>query len=352
MGQVVGELASADDAMRASMDPGTREVIRSVTVEVPSPPSLMRCSWCHPVRRKGWFTQVSAKLRPCAKPAGSWRATQLRPPGRSKVVVPSRRLLASERRRMPPRVWLGYQSDGAPVAYFENRNEAEVSFSVSQVISVQGTRVEEEEVLGPAIPAVKMTCHDRKLDRVFCAFIDEVRERIVRGAGALEVIQMSASEWRSLLQVASAPLSENTAAGIFGELRFLESAVIELGANAVEMWQRSPQEVHDFIGPHARVEVKASTFQTRSAVTVHGLHQLELPVTGTLTLAVVEVQRHGSESIDDVVARLRESGVGGEILTEKLRDSGYVIGMPGSEESLVRSPFLSAFGRSRQTQLC
>lgn len=241
-------------------------------------------------------------------------------------------VLASE--DASPRVWLGYQSDGAPVAYFENRNEAEVSFSVSQVISVQGTRVEEEDALGPAIPAVKMTCHDRKLDRVFCAFIDEVRERIVRGAGALEVIQMSASEWRSLLQVASAPLSENAAAGIFGELRFLESAVIELGANAVEMWQRSPQEVHDFIGPHARVEVKASTFQTRSAVTVHGLHQLELPVTGTLTLAVVEVQRHGSESIDDVVARLRESGVGGEILTEKLRDSGYVIGMPGSESLL------------------
>ncbi|MGL3148955.1 PD-(D/E)XK motif protein [Microbacterium sp. A82] len=230
-----------------------------------------------------------------------------------------------------PRAWLGYQSDGTPAAYFENGQESEVSFSVSQVISVHGTLVKTDLTRGLAIPAVKVTCHDQKLDQVFYAFIDEVRERISLGADALEVIEASASEWRSLLQVATTPLTGNAAAGIFGELRFLEAAVIELGANAVEIWQRSPQEIHDFIGSHARVEVKSSTFQTRSAVTIHGLRQLEPPGTGTLTLAVAEIQKHGSESIDDVVARLRERGVSSAILTEKLRDSGYVTGMPGSE---------------------
>lgn len=230
-----------------------------------------------------------------------------------------------------PRVWLGHQSDGTLTAYFETEHELESPFSISQVISVHGIRVEDESARGTAICAVKVACHDRKLDQVFCSFLDEVREHVTDGADAVEVIQMCASEWRTLLQVATTLLSANAAAGIFGELCFLESLVVELGIHAVNMWQRSPHEMHDFIGHGARVEVKTSAFQDRSVITVHGLRQLEPPVTGTLTLAVAEVQRHGSESIDDVVVRLRQRGVSGELLTEKLRDVGYVVGMPGSQ---------------------
>lgn len=238
-------------------------------------------------------------------------------------------LLASS--EVYPRVWLGHQSDGTPTAYFETEHALESPFSVSQVISVYGIRVEDESARGTPICAVRVACHDQKLDEVFCSFIDEVREHVADGWDAVEIIQTSASEWRSLLQVATTPLSGNAAAGVFGELCFLEALVVELGLHSVDMWQRSPQEMHDFIGDSARVEVKTSAFQDRSVVTVHGLRQLEPPATGTLTLAVAEIQRHGSESIDDVVVRLRELGVSGDLLTEKLRDAGYVVGMPGSQ---------------------
>ena len=231
-----------------------------------------------------------------------------------------------------PRVWLGHQQDGAPSAYFEVEVPRDLNFSVSQVISVRALQVEDESSTGMTIPVVKLTCHDRKLDRVFCAFVDELRERIHDGANVVAVIHASASDWRSLLQVAAISLSENAAAGIYGELRLLEAIVAELGAAAASMWQRSPREMHDFIGLGARIEVKTSAFQNRAAVTIHGLRQLEPPETGTLTLAVAEVQKHGGETIDTVVNRLRDRGVDGQLLTEKLRDSGYVAGMPGSEE--------------------
>ena len=211
-----------------------------------------------------------------------------------------------------PRVWLGHQQDGAPSAYFEVEVPRDLNFSVSQVISVRALQVEDESSTGMTIPVVKLTCHDRKLDRVFCAFVDELRERIHDGANVVAVIHASASDWRSLLQVAAISLSENAAAGIYGELRLLEAIVAELGAGAASMWQRSPREMHDFIGLGARIEVKTSAFQNRAAVTIHGLRQLEPPETGTLTLAVAEVQKHGGETIDTVVNRLRDRGVDGQ----------------------------------------
>ncbi|MGO1414219.1 PD-(D/E)XK motif protein [Agrococcus casei] len=230
-----------------------------------------------------------------------------------------------------PRIWLGYLHEGLPVAYFESSTGTEVDFSVSQVISVRSVVVDDETDSGIPIPAVRVMCHDARLDRVFCFFIDEVRERIRDGAIAVDVIQSSAAAWRSLLQIATSELSDSQAAGIYGELRFLLAAVEAIGPDAIDAWQRSPHDMHDFTTERSRVEVKASAFQNRSAVTIHGLRQLEPPASGTLTLAVAEIQKHGDESISDVADRLRGLGVRDDVLIERLRDAGYVDGMLGSE---------------------
>lgn len=229
------------------------------------------------------------------------------------------------------RTWLGYQEGQFAAAYFELGSARNISFSVSQVISVQDVEVNDDETAIRS-HALKVVCHEPRLDNVFFVFIDEVRAAIGDEADVVDVVQSAASDWRHLLQVAMTELSEPAAAGIYGELRFLESAVERLGPTAAETWQRTSQDMHDFTGDSARVEVKTSAFQDRSAVTVHGLRQLEPPVSGTLTLAVAEIQRHGTDSLDQAAERLRELGVDRAILTKKLRDAGYVEGMPGSDE--------------------
>lgn len=229
------------------------------------------------------------------------------------------------------RTWLGYQEGKFAAAYFETGSERNISYSVSQVISVQNVEVSDDET-DTRTHALKVVCHDPRLDKVFFVFIDEVRSVVGDETDVIDVVQTAASNWRRLLQVAMTEVSESVAAGLYGELRFLEGAVERLGPSAVESWQRTPHDMHDFTGDSARVEVKTSAFQDRSAVTVHGLRQLEPPIDCSLTLAVAEIQRHGTDSLDQLTERLRQSGVDHGILTEKLREAGYVEGMPGSED--------------------
>lgn len=231
----------------------------------------------------------------------------------------------------PHRAWQGEDDRGRQVVYFEDGSGTSKSFSISRVITVDQQKVRIEES-GETVDSVKVTCHDAQLARVFFGFMNQVRDRISQGVDAMRVITDSASEWRSLLQLATSEISEPAAAGLYGELRFLESAIDEQGASALESWQRSEQDVHDFIAEDARVEVKTSAFQNRAAVTVHGLKQLEPPAGATLTLAVAEVQRHGGETIDQVVERIRSMGVDHEAFLEKLHGAKFVPGMPGAAD--------------------
>lgn len=231
----------------------------------------------------------------------------------------------------PRRVWLGVDADSLSVAYFEVDDPKEVSFSVSQVISVQTVEVNEAET-GETLSTVKLTCLENRLREVFYVFIDETLSRLQGCQSAVQVIRSSAEEWRSLLQVARGGLDGPTAAGIYGELVFLEDACRQVGPEMLKCWQRSSQDVHDFIGASARVEVKTSSFQSRAVVGIHGLKQMEAPVDGTLTLAVVEIEKHTGETLDEVVDRLLGLGLNAEKLTEKLADSGFVRGMPGAAD--------------------
>lgn len=230
----------------------------------------------------------------------------------------------------PRRAWFGIDIERHPVAYFEVPPDTVTSFSVSKTISVLTLDV--TDLAGDRLTTVKLTCHEAQLAEVFYSFLEDVLERLDGSRSVTGVITACAADWRSLLQIAGAPLSESAAAGLYGELRFLEDAVRALGPVALETWQRSERDVHDFIADGARVEVKTSAFQNRAAVTVHGLKQLEPPQGATLTLAVAEVQRHGGETLDSVVERLLELGVERDVLVDKLAGAKYVIGMPGASE--------------------
>lgn len=227
------------------------------------------------------------------------------------------------------RAWFGHDAAQRPVAYFEARGHESPSFSVSKVIAVEPMQVEPEGG-GEPVHVIKLTCHASQLAQVFFAFMDEILVRLSASAAPEIVIPAAASEWRSLLQTALSPISEATAAGLYGELKFLENTVRVLGGDALWTWQRSGFDAHDFIGDDARVEVKTSSFQNRAAVTVHGLKQLEVPIATTLTLAVGEVQKSGDDSVDSVIERLLPLVSEREDLLRKLQRVGYVPGMPGA----------------------
>lgn len=236
-------------------------------------------------------------------------------------------VLAVPGRERPHRVWLGRDGDRQAAAYLETVDGVTPNFSVSQVLSVQNARVVDDSS-SEEINTAKVTCHEPALTNVFHVFIDEILERLLPDANAVKVVSTAASEWRSLLKVARSGLSETAAAGLYGELRFLRDLVSVLGPTYLDCWQRRSHDVHNFISSQARVEVKTSSLQSRSAVTIHGLRQLDVPQGATLTLAVAEVQSHGDETIDSLAEQISAMGVDRELLVRKLADVGYVRGMP------------------------
>lgn len=233
--------------------------------------------------------------------------------------------------KAPHRAWLGFDNDNCAVAYFENVNGKELDFAVSQAILIRTTIVD-DALSGDRVPTVRVSCLDPKLVEVFYGFMDDVIERLETNVDVLQTLVVAAGEWRSLLQVSQNPLSDSMAAGLYGEVCFLEQLTREIGPTSLNMWQRSERDVHDFIAKGSRIEVKCSSFQNRATVTIHGLRQLEPPTNSTLTLAVAEVQKHGGETIDNVLERILALGVNRDLLTKKLADSHYVIGMPGADQ--------------------
>lgn len=224
------------------------------------------------------------------------------------------------------RAWFGTDARERPVAYFEIGDQKLTPFAVSQVIDV----VPVETVIwdrSEEVRAAKVTCRDARLDNVFIAFMDDVTSQLGE-RNAVDVLVSSASAWRNLLRVVKQGLSDSASAGLYGELRFLEELVRHCGAEAIETWQRDGHDVHDFIADRVRVEVKTSSFQNRQVVSIHGLKQLDVPMTGSLFLAVAEIEKHGEgEQVDIVVDRLLEAGVPIDVFTQKLEAAGFVRGM-------------------------
>lgn len=229
------------------------------------------------------------------------------------------------------RAWFGADFHERPVAYFEIGDQKLTPFAVSQVIDV----VPVETFVGDVsedVRAAKVTCRDSRLDDVFIAFMDDVTSQLGE-RNAVDVLVSSAAAWRNLLRVVKQGLSDTAAAGLYGELRFLEDLVHHCGPQVITTWQRDGQDIHDFIADRIRVEVKTSSFQNRQAVSVHGLKQLEVPASGPLVLVVAEIEKHGDgEQIDSVVDRILEAGVPIDVFSQKLEAVGFVRGMSSLDD--------------------
>lgn len=224
------------------------------------------------------------------------------------------------------RVWFGADHTGRRVAYFEIGTERFDSFAVSKVLEVTpvDTKIEGDE---SHVRAAKVICRDDRLNDVFIALMEDVVSKL-GPSSSLRVLLNSIATWRRLLQLAGQGMSNEAAAGLYGELRFLEELVDRRGPQAIEVWQVNANDIHDFVDSRLRVEVKTSSFQNHHAVTIHGLKQLDAQGEDVLYLAVAEVQTGAQpDSLDGVVNRLLEGQVDPELLSRKLEERGFTRGM-------------------------
>ena len=236
----------------------------------------------------------------------------------------SYRLIAADpTARLTGPVWFGVDSQGRNTALRETPSPAKIQpYWISRVIEVCPRRVRVPD--GDEVDAVRLRCDDPGLSQVFATFIGDVLHREARLGGLLQALSTAAADWRELLAKASAGLSDSEALGLYGELRFLEALVDGIGPRALELWAGDRMDRHDFSGAQGAAEIKTTTRQSASAVTVHGLTQLLPPEGGFLALAVAEVdQGRSGESLDDVRHRLVRSGCDESDLTRILMGRGW-----------------------------
>ncbi len=126
--------------------------------------------------------------------------------------------------------------------------------------------------------------------------------------------------WRELLeQLATGDVRLSVLTGAWSELWFVRE-LLRRGAAWAGLWQGPQGAVHDIAGPNGHIEVKSTLSRGPLVVEVHGLGQLDAPLTGTLLLGVLRL-RHGpndGEAIDEMVRSCVDSGADHAELTRLL----------------------------------
>jgi hypothetical protein len=111
--------------------------------------------------------------------------------------------------------------------------------------------------------------------------------------------------WKALFHAQGAPLGIEQLAGLFAELKVLET-LLQVDPSAHRLWKGPSGHRHDFTSSTKALEVKASLSDGARRARVHGLDQLDPPLDGTLHLAWYRLARTSlqSERFLDVVDRI------------------------------------------------
>ena len=164
-----------------------------------------------------------------------------------------------------------------PLAHHESPTSVDtggaLSVSVS-LLSYKGTRLR----------FLDLICVREELESVFGEVVDEILARIGKGDSCADAAQSTITDFRALLMRARAnDISTGRVAGLVAELLIL-NRLLDRSASAWRAWRGPVGDRHDFRVGDTSLEVKASLHSAKSAVTIHGLAQLEAPAGGTLHL--------------------------------------------------------------------
>jgi hypothetical protein len=179
-----------------------------------------------------------------------------------------------------------------------------------------------------------LSCLRRELDDLFDRVCSEVLNRLVGlEQRPLAAVYNVIDRWQSLFDRPIGVLSEQKAAGLYGELLVLRR-LLEIDASAHRTWVGPLGEHHDFMGESVDIEVKATTLTEGRSVQIHGLDQLDEPVDGGLLLAWFRLTDTSSSGrgitlldLADQVIALADDG---PVLRALLAHAAYV---PGANEA-------------------
>lgn len=171
---------------------------------------------------------------------------------------------------------------------------------------------------------VDLVCVDPSLRPVFIRLAGDVCERLIDESGdPVRTVLTTVDEWRDLFRPSREKVDVSTVEGLFGELLVVRELATSDPLTAVEPWVGPTSARHDFESPMADLEVKTA-LEHRTAVTIHGLDQLQ-PIDGRrLLLVLIHLRRdeHGS-TVVDLVDELVQTGVPRVALHSRLAGVGY-----------------------------
>jgi hypothetical protein len=205
----------------------------------------------------------------------------------------------------------------------------------SEAVQV-GTRTLVQQ--GRSVVYADLACLKARLVSEFGHVVDDVLEEISAGASATSVCRNALEKWRDLLRAGrSGPLSDSSAAGLFGELSLLRK-LSKYSPRAAELWVGPEGGRFDFMGADSAIEVKASVRRYGRLLEINGETQLEAPPGVALHLYYVRLEPvpAGGERLHDVFRDVISSGVSPVLLAGKLARLGVDEAVLGHDSRAFR----------------
>jgi hypothetical protein len=168
---------------------------------------------------------------------------------------------------------------------------------------------------------------DSRLTPTFLSLVGEMLSRVDdSGKPCIDELMHVLSSWREALAREQRGLSRQRAIGLFGELVVLSRMAQADPGRAKAAWRGKEGYRHDFFISNA-LEVKAYAGSESPMVEIHGAHQLDPPVGGSLHLLALRVEESAEgQTIQELMGMIESFGLPRGVLFERSSDDAPVVG--------------------------
>lgn len=175
-------------------------------------------------------------------------------------------------------------------------------------------------------------------ENIYIAVLDDIIENIKDVKGGEYVINTVGKvlvKWKEFFKIHNELImSDIKQQGLYSELIFLKKLISIYGEKALNYWSGCNSETHDFYIMGNAIEIKSTSSNDASSVTISNEYQLDLnDVTGNLYLMFMSLRRSLSDGqtlpniVEEISNRL-EDGSSLELFEEKLFNYGYLLKKP------------------------
>lgn len=230
-------------------------------------------------------------------------------------------------------------TEGAIKAYYGISNEGffRISFLSTSSVGIKGTTKAISIVDGATSNGNYWTCFDLKNDdllSVFCSFGEDMISCIEKESNetmAASKLRFRFNTWVALFRKTRTPLSEEKAKGLFGELYFMKTTLIDRYGypKTISSWSGPEQYSKDYAIDDTWYEIK--TVAVGSAVAkISSLQQLSSDVDGHLVVIRVEEMAPTYNGSDSSINNLLQSIISSiednetkDLFLDKISNYGY-----------------------------